>query len=174
MLECIIQQQQPLSAALLEIRKVELMPSDAEITAMETFLDVMNPIVQITEVIGAEKWVTLSAVRPLLHKLTCKHLASAPSASRLKKSLTNAVLTDLKSRYTDPVVADLIDKAFFLDPRFKALSFLHKSDRKRVIAAVEEEAKCFFRAYSREHRARTSTKAEEKRWFHVTFGGHSM
>ena len=142
MLEHILKQQQPLCAALLEIRKVELMPSDAEITAMETFLDVMKPFVQITEVIGAEKWVTLSTVRPLLHKLTCKHLVSAPSDSRLKKSLKNAVLTDLKSRYTDPDVADLIDKACFLDPR--SLSFLPESDRKGVIASVEEEAKCFF------------------------------
>ena len=148
MLERILKQQQPLCAALLEIRKTELMPSDAEITAMATFLDVMKPIVQITEVIGAEKWVTLSAVRPLLHKLTCKHLVSAPSDSRLKKSLKNAILTNLKSRYTDPDVEDLIDKACFLDPRLKALSFLHESDRKRGIAAVEEEAN-FFRAYSR-------------------------
>ena len=49
-----------------------------------------------------------------------------------------------ESRYTDPDVADLIDKACFLDPLFKALSFLPESDRKRVIAAVQEEAKCFF------------------------------
>ena len=144
MLERILKQQQPLCPALLEIRKVELMPSDAEITAMKIFLDVMKPIVQITKVIGAEKWLMLSAVRPLLHKLTCKHLVSAPSDSRLKKTLKNAVLTNLKSRYTDPDVADLIDKACFLDPRFKTLSFLPESDRKRVIAAVEEEAKCFF------------------------------
>ena len=55
MLERILKQQQPLCAALLELRKTDLMPTDGEITAMEVFLDVMKPIAQITEVIGAEK-----------------------------------------------------------------------------------------------------------------------
>ena len=119
------------------------MPTDAEVTAMETFLDVMKPIVQITEVMGAEKWVSLTAVRPLLHKLTCKHLVDNPSDTHLKRSLKKAVLADLESRYTDSSTADLINKACFLDPRFKALSFLAESDRKEVIAAIEEEAKTF-------------------------------
>ena len=60
---------------------------------METFLDVMKPIVQIIKVMGAEKWVTLSAVRPLLHKLTCKHLLDAPSDSHLKRSPKKVILT---------------------------------------------------------------------------------
>ena len=62
-----LKQQQPLCAALLELRKMDLMPTDEEIMAMEVFLDVMKPIAQTTEVIGAEKCVTLSAVKPLLH-----------------------------------------------------------------------------------------------------------
>lgn len=37
--------QQPLCATLLQIRKTELMLSDAEITAMEEFVAVMSPIV---------------------------------------------------------------------------------------------------------------------------------
>ena len=104
------------------------MPTDAEVTAMETFLDVMKPIVQITEVMGAEKWVSLTAVKPLLHKLTCKHLVDNPSDTHLKRSLKKAILADLESRYTDSSTADLINKACFLDPRFKALSFLAESD----------------------------------------------
>lgn len=96
MLKHILQQQQPLCAALLQIRKSELMPTDTEITAMETFLDVTNPIIQITEVMGAEKWVTLSAVRPLFHKLIHKHLVDAPSDSSLN-NIKRAVLTDLQN-----------------------------------------------------------------------------
>ena len=55
-------------AALLELHK-DLMPSDAEFTTLELFTKVMQPLVQITEAIGAEKWVTISAVCPLLYKL---------------------------------------------------------------------------------------------------------
>ena len=51
MMERILKQQQPLCAALLELRKTDLLPSDMEITAMEVFIEVMRPIVEITEVI---------------------------------------------------------------------------------------------------------------------------
>lgn len=44
------------------------MPVDAEIAAMETFVEVMEPFVRITEIMGSETWVTISATRPLLFK----------------------------------------------------------------------------------------------------------
>ena len=84
MVQRILKQQQPLCATLLEIRKTDLMPNDAEIIAMEAFVEVMTPLVEITETIGGGKWVTLSVVRPLLCKLTKKHLADSSDDSRLK------------------------------------------------------------------------------------------
>ena len=62
MLDRILKQQQPLCATLIEIHKSELMPTDSEISVMEAFLTVMKPIVEMTEVICGEKWVTLSIV----------------------------------------------------------------------------------------------------------------
>ena len=79
MLDRLLQQHQPLCAALIEIKKTELMPSDAEISAMETFLEVLKPIVEITETLGGERVVTISAVRPLLHKLLSIHLVERSS-----------------------------------------------------------------------------------------------
>ena len=69
MVERIVEQQQPLCAALLELRKGDLMPSDREFTIMEAYLSVMKPLVEITEALGAEKWVTISTIRPLIYKL---------------------------------------------------------------------------------------------------------
>ena len=86
MIERILKQQQPLFAALIEIHKSDLMPSDGEITAMEAFISVMKPIVHITEVICGEKWVTLSGVWPLMYKLTDKHLVEISCDSRLTQS----------------------------------------------------------------------------------------
>ena len=43
------------------------MPNDAEISTMETFLEVLQPIVEITETLGGGKLVTISAVRPHLY-----------------------------------------------------------------------------------------------------------
>ena len=140
MMERILKQQQPLCAALLELRKTDLLPSDTEITGMEVFVEVMRPIVEITEVIGGEKRVTISAVRPLLHKLINQHLVVKPSDAQLTKNVKKAVLTDLKSRYNDVAVETLLNAACFLDPRFKSLSFLTEEQRESTKAIIEIEA----------------------------------
>jgi len=54
MAERILSQQQPLCAALLELCKGDLMPSDTEFTMLELFTKVMQPLVRITETVGAE------------------------------------------------------------------------------------------------------------------------
>ena len=107
---------------------------------MEIFLEVMKPLVLITEAMGGEKWVSISSVRPLLHKLS-KYLEEVPSDLPLKKSLKRAMLSNLKGRYIESSVAQLLNKACFLDPRFKSLSFLSDEDKKAVVMDVENEAK---------------------------------
>ena len=140
LVEHILKQQLPLHADCLRYIKQNYMPSDVEITAMETFLVVMQPFVQITELMGAKKWVTLSEVRPLLYKIINKHLVDAPSDSRLKRVLKKAIPNDLKTCNTDPSAAALIDKACFHDPRLKTLPFLSEANRKEIISNIQEEA----------------------------------
>jgi len=82
-------------------QKTDLMPSDAEYSLMETFLQVLQPIVEITETLGGEKLVTTSAVRPLLHKLSSIHLIDKPSDSSLAKKIKKILMIDLKDRYSD-------------------------------------------------------------------------
>lgn len=73
MMERIIEQQQPLCAALLQIHKTDLMPTESEFTTIEGFVSVMKPLVDITEAIGGEKWITIFTIGPLLHKLLRPH-----------------------------------------------------------------------------------------------------
>ena len=83
--------------------------------------------------------VTLSVVRPLLYKLTNKHLIDKPTDNPLKKALKKAVLDDLQIRYVDPCVEDMIDRACFLDPRFKLLPFLSEPRKRKIISDIKEE-----------------------------------
>ena len=69
MIERILEQQQPLCATLLELKKGNLMPTDIKFSNMELFIQVMKPIVEITEALGAQQYVTIFILRPLLHKL---------------------------------------------------------------------------------------------------------
>ena len=62
-------QPQPICATLLEIKRGDLMPSEDEFAAMESFIKILKPLVEITETMGGQKWVTISAVRPFLYKL---------------------------------------------------------------------------------------------------------
>ena len=93
MINRILEQQQTLCATLVEIRKPELMPTDTEISTMEAFVDVLQLIVEITEKIGGEKQVTLSAVRPLIYKLLTKYLQVTSEDSCVKNEIRKAVKT---------------------------------------------------------------------------------
>ena len=116
------------------------MPSEAEIKVMETFIEVLKPIVEITEAIGDEKLVTISTTRPLLHKLMSIHLVEKSSDGQLPKTLKYVLLTDLKARYTTTELQSFLNVACFLDPRFKSMSFLSQTNKENVIQMVKEEA----------------------------------
>ncbi len=134
----IIEQQQPICATLLELRKSDLMPSESEFTSMETYVDIMTPLVKITEAIGADKWVTISSVRPILYKLLSSHLVTSENETRLGKKMKSEMLTDLQKRYTDDAML-LLGKASFLDPRMKALPFLSSSERTKIIDSIVDD-----------------------------------
>ena len=98
------------------------MPSEKEFSTLEHFTEFMKPMVEITEAIGGEKWVTISAIRPVLHKLLGIHLQPSPSDSHAVKQMKEVIRKDLKDRYTSETL-DILNKATFLDPRFKGLNF---------------------------------------------------
>uniref|UniRef100_A0A1X7TJJ6 Uncharacterized protein n=1 Tax=Amphimedon queenslandica TaxID=400682 RepID=A0A1X7TJJ6_AMPQE len=119
----VIDRQQPLCAALLELKKSDLMPSDTELSTMETYVDIMKPLVAITEAMRAEEWVTISTLRPILHKLLNSHLVGTASDTQLRLKMKSEMLADLSTRYPDDLLL-LLSKAAFFDSRLKALPFL--------------------------------------------------
>jgi len=86
-MERIFSQQQPLCAILLELHKGDMMPSDAVFSTLEIFVKVMKLLMDITEDIGAEKWVTISVVRLVVHKLLEIYLKPTSGDSRLEKTM---------------------------------------------------------------------------------------
>jgi len=59
MVQRILQQQQPLCACLLDLQKGDPMPSEREFAVMKSYCMVMKPLVETTEAVGAEKWITV-------------------------------------------------------------------------------------------------------------------
>jgi len=68
---------------------------------MESFVQGMEPLVQIDEVMGTKRWVTITARGPLLHKLITKHLNANKSDSRLVKAMKCAMLSKVQDNYVD-------------------------------------------------------------------------
>jgi len=135
MVERVVELQQPICAALLELKRSELMPSDTELTAMSDYLSVMEPLVQITEGLGGEKWVTITMVRPLLDKLLNVH---PPIDSSLQKSMKKAMLDNLSGRYTGQILKH-ITKVCFLDPRLELPAFLSDIEKDKLISDLKAE-----------------------------------
>ncbi|XP_011410051.1 PREDICTED: zinc finger BED domain-containing protein 1-like [Amphimedon queenslandica] len=128
MVSRIIEQQQPICTILLEIQKLDLMPTDHEFKTMEEFVSLMKSLVDVTEAIGAEKWITISTLRPIMHKLLNIHFVHDENDSQLTKSMKKVLSKDLCERYTNDKLK-LLTKACFLDPRFRNLKFLSESSR---------------------------------------------
>ena len=131
MIECVLEQQQPLCAALLALKKGDLMPSDTEFAVMETYVQVMKPLVTITEAIGAQKWVTISTVCPLLHKLLNITLTEKDGDTQQQKAMKSVMRMNLQNRYTGELDL-LLSKAAFLDPRMKKFGLPFRTTKKRI------------------------------------------
>lgn len=99
------------------------MPTESEFKSLEEFVAVMKPLVDITEAIGAEKWVTVSTLLPVLTKLLSTHFAQETTDCPLVRTMKKVMLDDLKERYTGDILS-LLSKESLLDPRFRHLKFL--------------------------------------------------
>ena len=138
MMERIIKQHQPICATLLEIKRGDLMPSEVEFAAMESFIKILKPLVEITETMGGQKWVTISAVRPFLYKVLHISFNTTSNDTPLEKSIKESLKNNLSGHYSGKTM-DLLNKACFLDPRFRSLSFLTVEEKEVVIDNVFDE-----------------------------------
>ena len=127
MIERICEQQLPISAVLLQRRDlIHLEITTSEWRILEDLVQLLRP----SKVATVEKYPTISALGPLLEEIK----------KRVEEDERKKVLRDdIKSRYRNPDVRLLFDKASFLDPRFKSLSHLPNVQQLEVIDTVKEE-----------------------------------
>ena len=98
----------------------------------------MKLLVDITEAIGAERWVTISVVRPLLHKLLEVYFKpeECDNITSLENTMKTSMHTNLSHRYTGSILM-LLNIVAFMDLRFKAVSSLSDDSRLNVIALLK-------------------------------------
>lgn len=136
MIERVCEQQLPISAVLLQRRDlIHLEITTNEWRILEDLVQLLRPFKIATVHLSGEKYPTISALGPLLEEIK-KRVEEDESDSVAMKEVKKALRDDIKSRYRDPVVRELFDKASFL---FKSLSHLPSVQQLEVIDSVKEE-----------------------------------
>ena len=120
MISRILEQQQALSAVLVEDRKNwHRMVTDSDLSVLETIADILKPLSYLTDALACEKQITASAVYPVLKHVKRNLTVDETKDTTLAIQVKNTIWADLESRYTDPAFVEVLDLASFLDPRFK-------------------------------------------------------
>ena len=87
------------------------------IDSMTTALD---PLGDLTDALSTEKHITISAVCPLMNRLTKEMLKEADEDTSLTAQMKRIIKVDLESRYQSlDLGITLLDIYSFLDPRFR-------------------------------------------------------
>ena len=96
-----------------------LVPKWEDLDVLECIDKAIGPLKEFTDIMSASKYVTVSALKPILHRLSTTELARQDGDLPLVVEIKEEVLRRLKSRYLDPSMEILMNIASFLDPRYK-------------------------------------------------------
>ena len=88
---------------------------------------------------SAENYVTVSAIRPLLHYLIDTVLKVEDSDSAPIKGMKLDMARNLNTRYQESVTVQLLDLACSIDPRFKIMPFMDEDEKEILYSSVVEE-----------------------------------
>ena len=89
-------------------------------------MKVLKPFKDVTVQVSAEKYVTISAIRPLLHHLT-ENALKVEGSDSLAVQMMKEMTKNLNSRYQGLGITELLNFACFVDPRFKSMPFLDEA-----------------------------------------------
>ena len=94
-----------------------LVPGWQDLEVLECVNAALAPLKEFTDILSGSKHVTISAVKPILHRLSVIELACKDDDLPLTCELKEEILQRLKSRYEGNDLSHLLNIAKFLDPR---------------------------------------------------------
>ncbi|XP_078476198.1 E3 SUMO-protein ligase ZBED1-like [Lampetra planeri] len=116
----LLEQRQPVRAVLAADQgNLHLNPMDTDIAILEDLAAVLGPLHEFTDSLASEKYVTVSALRPVLHHILNDILGEKYGDTSLARDLKTCIAGELKSCYASDNVK-ILDVCSFLDPRFKS------------------------------------------------------
>jgi len=86
---------------------------------IDSIVYVLKPLQELTDILAAEKRVSVSAVKPLVQSICNNMLAINDEDTDLAKDMKARIKCDLLQRYSEPEIDKLLSKCSFVDPQFK-------------------------------------------------------
>lgn len=121
MIERVLEQEKAISQVLGADKKTRhLVPTWQDIDVLESVSKALSPLMEFTDALSGEEYVSVSYLKPVLHIFNTSVLAPEEEDTDLTKAIKTEVLDYLNAKYSDPSTDSLLDMASLVDPRFKA------------------------------------------------------
>ena len=120
MISRVLEQEKALRQVLSVDRKTaHLVLTWQDLEVLESINKVLAPLADFTDILSGEKYVTFSALVPLLKHITDDILCEDEEDTTLTADIKQQIITYLQNKYEDAELKQLLYIASFLDPRFK-------------------------------------------------------
>lgn len=96
-----------------------LIPTWQDKDVLQSIHKALHPLLEFTDALSGEEYVSISYLKPVLHLLATSVLAEDAEDTDLTRSIKSKVLTYLNEKYSNICTQELLDVASFMDPRFK-------------------------------------------------------
>ena len=134
MIERVLEQEQAIRVVISADRKAShLLLSWQDLDVLKAINDALSPLSEFTNVMSGEKYVTISAIIPVMNLLKTAVLEEKNDDNPMTNELRSSIMDDFITRNQGPDIVNLLETASFLDPRFKE-KFAHNiEDVKEMI-----------------------------------------
>lgn len=141
MVSRVLEQQKAIAHVLSQDKGTRhLIPSWQDIDVLEAINKTLGPLVEFTDALSGEKYVSVSLIKPTLHLFNNSILAEQDDDTDLSKCIKRRILEYLNEKYGDSPTQELLDMATVLDPRFK-LRYVSEVSQETIKARLTMEMK---------------------------------
>ncbi|XP_055053943.2 E3 SUMO-protein ligase ZBED1 [Misgurnus anguillicaudatus] len=120
MISRVLEQHKAITQVLSSDRKLRhLTLSWQDIDVLEAINKCLSPLVEFTDALSGEKYISVSFLKPTLHLFNSSILAVQEDDTGLAKSIKQKIVDYLNEKYSNPAIQELLDMTSALDPRFK-------------------------------------------------------
>lgn len=140
---CVIRRSSGEFFATTKTPESHLVPKWQGLELLEYLDKALSRLKEFTDIMSASNYVTISALKPILHRLSMTKLAAQVDVLPLTAKNMSDILTRLQARYVDSTLKALKNVTSFLDARYKGWFFLNTERRNERSKGGTLEERCF-------------------------------